>query len=303
MEKVSVIIPVYNKFDKLFSAIDSALSQDYPELEIIVSDDGSKDFPFRKVEEYILEKKQDHLFNYEIIANKKNMGTVRNMNGAIKASHGDILINLAGDDRFCEKNTVSKIVDYMDQNSLDNLVCRRKTVEDNFIPNDRQVKFLKKFNTANKQKKAIVNGYLLASGSVFSIRKQLIDRLDLYDERYILIEDMPFFYKMTQNNIKINFNYDITSVVYSEDGVSGVKNKKFQTDEKNFLVNIIKSKENDTDIKRVAKYRLIRKYRYNNLKKISKIKFYIDYLDIIMYRMFDFINDRVGEKLDKIKRR
>ena len=129
--------------------------------------------------------------------------TILNMNGAIKASHGDILINLAGDDRFCEKNTVSKIVDYMDQNSLDNLVCRRKTVEDNFIPNDRQVKFLKKFNTANKQKKAIVNGYLLASGSVFSIRKQLIDRLDLYDERYILIEDMPFFYKMTQNNIKI----------------------------------------------------------------------------------------------------
>ena len=82
-----------------------------------------------------------------------------------------------------------------------------------------------------------------------------------------------------------------------------MKNKKFKTDEKNFLVNIIKSKENDTDIKRVAKYRLIRKYRYNNLKKISKIKFYIDYLDIIMYRMFDFINDRVGEKLDKIKRR
>jgi len=41
--KVSIIIPVYNGSDYLAEAIESALTQTYENLEILVINDGSRD--------------------------------------------------------------------------------------------------------------------------------------------------------------------------------------------------------------------------------------------------------------------
>jgi glycosyltransferase involved in cell wall biosynthesis len=41
--RISVIIPTYNHAQYLGEAIESVLSQDYPDMEVIVVDDGSSD--------------------------------------------------------------------------------------------------------------------------------------------------------------------------------------------------------------------------------------------------------------------
>ena len=43
LPKVSVVIPVYNAEDTVVDCIDSVLGQDFPDLEIVVVDDGSND--------------------------------------------------------------------------------------------------------------------------------------------------------------------------------------------------------------------------------------------------------------------
>ena len=49
---ISVIIPVYNVEPFLPQCLDSVIRQDYPDLEILVVDDGSTDLSGRICDEY-----------------------------------------------------------------------------------------------------------------------------------------------------------------------------------------------------------------------------------------------------------
>ncbi len=51
MEKVSIIVPVYNGEAHLLRCAESILAQDYPELELILVDDGSRDASFELMRE------------------------------------------------------------------------------------------------------------------------------------------------------------------------------------------------------------------------------------------------------------
>lgn len=51
MEKVSIIVPVYNGEAHLRRCVESVLAQDYPALELILVDDGSRDGSFSLMEE------------------------------------------------------------------------------------------------------------------------------------------------------------------------------------------------------------------------------------------------------------
>lgn len=86
---VSAIIPTFNREDMLGQAIDSVLSQDYPELEIIVVDDGSTDQTA-----HILGRYGDRI----ICLRQANEGEAVARNRGIEASHGAYLAFLDSDD-------------------------------------------------------------------------------------------------------------------------------------------------------------------------------------------------------------
>ena len=48
---VSIIIPVFNQEKYVFDAINSALNQDYLNIEVVVVDDGSTDRSFKIIKD------------------------------------------------------------------------------------------------------------------------------------------------------------------------------------------------------------------------------------------------------------
>lgn len=50
--KVSIIVPVYNAQEYLKRCVDSILSQDYRDFELLLMDDGSKVHPAKSADAY-----------------------------------------------------------------------------------------------------------------------------------------------------------------------------------------------------------------------------------------------------------
>lgn len=108
MPLVSIVIPAYNHANYLDEAIQSVLKQDYPNIELIVLDDGSTDNT-RKV----LEKYAD-AFRWET---HKNMGQANTLNKGWKMSKGEVLSYLSADDILLP-HAVSTSIKYLRDNTV-----------------------------------------------------------------------------------------------------------------------------------------------------------------------------------------
>ena len=91
---VSILIITYNQREFINETLQSALDQDYPNLEVVVSDDASTDGTAEVIQKYAL-KYPGRLV--PITANQR-LGITGNSNRALKACHGKYIAFQGGDD-------------------------------------------------------------------------------------------------------------------------------------------------------------------------------------------------------------
>jgi teichuronic acid biosynthesis glycosyltransferase TuaG len=107
---VSVIMPAYNSEKYISESIESVISQDYENWELIVVDDCSKDSTKRIVKEYM--KKDGRI---KLIPLKKNLGVSNARNTAIRESKGKYIAFLDSDDLW-HRCKLSKQISFMREN-------------------------------------------------------------------------------------------------------------------------------------------------------------------------------------------
>lgn len=86
---VSVIIPAYNVADYIGAAIESALAQNYPNVEVVVVDDGSTDGTGAVIDRFRSEV---------VVVTQANGGLAAARNAGFRAATGDLFALLDGDD-------------------------------------------------------------------------------------------------------------------------------------------------------------------------------------------------------------
>lgn len=224
---VTVVTLTYKKFELLFNAIDSVLIQDYSQIEYIISDDGSPDFPKDNILNYIDAKRNANIVSVKIITNKQNLGTVKNINEAYRHATGDIIIPLSADDAFYDSSVVSQIVKTYEERNCNALVVGRAVVDKNnsfikTVPNIKERKILEKHKNNRYQYQLFITGcaFEAYSGCVLSLKRDFIESWGYFDEKYTLLEDGPFFAKYLWDNY-LECNFDIIGLNYRNDGVSG----------------------------------------------------------------------------------
>lgn len=105
---VTIIIPTYNRKQKLIEAIKSALSQKYANLEIVVSDDCSNDGTIEVIKNFLGNPK------IKYYRNAKNLKFAGNHRKAIlDYAQGQYCIILSDDDKFLDNNYILSAVNFI----------------------------------------------------------------------------------------------------------------------------------------------------------------------------------------------
>lgn len=97
--KVSVVIPTYKRSEFLLRALDSVLSQTWPDIEAVIVDDNGVGSPYREATQTALAPYASDP-RVKIVLNEKNLGGALARNEGIKAAKGEFITFLDDDDVF-----------------------------------------------------------------------------------------------------------------------------------------------------------------------------------------------------------
>ncbi|MBV5301596.1 MAG: glycosyltransferase family 2 protein [Methylococcales bacterium] len=115
MPLVSVVVASYNHKSFIIDALDSVVKQTYPNLELIIVDDCSKDTSVSKIKEWIKKEENKKRFVRLIVETKEiNSGAHNTLNKGADIAEGKFVNFLNSDDLF-EPNRIERLVNELNQ--------------------------------------------------------------------------------------------------------------------------------------------------------------------------------------------
>lgn len=207
---VSIVVITFNSAQFIVETLESAKNQSYQNIELIISDDGSIDETIKICNDW-LNSNHARFVRFELITSSHNTGIARNLNRGIKASKGEWIKSIAGDDILLP-NCISANMDYVNANPeavivLSNMIhFTKEYTENNYLTISESLrKKLDKFFSlsADRQLKIMINHNYLPAPTVFQ-RRCVIEAVEYYDENYGF-EDWPMWIKLLEKGIPLSY--------------------------------------------------------------------------------------------------
>lgn len=127
---LSVIVPIYNVERYLKRGVDSILAQNYPNMEIILVDDGSPDNCGKICDEYAKADKRIRVIH------KENGGVSSARNAGLDVARGDYFSFIDSDDSILP-NMYSTMIAALEDNNLDIVSCGVRRIKNNKTKNKK----------------------------------------------------------------------------------------------------------------------------------------------------------------------
>jgi len=204
---VSVIVVTYNSSATVIETLDSIRQQTYENIELVISDDCSKDDTVVVCSEW-LDKNKDRFVGVELLTIGHNTGVCANFNRAIAVAKGEWIKIIAGDDILLQncindyiaficanpeaKWASSYIRKYNNNFQEKNCIARRHSMVPSFFDLD-----------ISGQLKLMARQCVLYAPSLF-INAAMLKSIGGFDESYVA-EDYPFYINALENGYKCYF--------------------------------------------------------------------------------------------------
>ena len=190
---VSIVIPVYNGSDYVGEAIESALAQTYPSIEVVVVNDGSKDdgATARACQAF-----GDRIRYFE----KPNGGVASALNLAIREARGQYIAWLSHDDVFTPTKTESQMRLSSDADIVYSRFTRVNENGSELPPEDQVAQDL--FHMPLEYQ--ILAGYSL-NGCTMLIDRKVFSSIGWFDETLRSTQDYDYWFRCITRGIRFSF--------------------------------------------------------------------------------------------------
>lgn len=209
MELVSVVVQAYNSAETIERTLDSVKAQTYPNIELIITDDKSKDNTIDVSAKWLKENKLSFT-NTKLVTTDINTGIPGSNNRALKYVTGEYVEFLAADD-YMSPDAISKYVDFCEKSHNKVPISRVKLFSDD---NDCDFSLVEKYcekcyafaikSREEQYRQMLIQNRIVAPAAAFYPIK-ILKELHGFDEKYRWMEDYPFNLKILKNGYSFGF--------------------------------------------------------------------------------------------------
>jgi len=211
--KVSIITVCLNSEKTIRDTIASVLSQDFPNIEYIIIDGGSKDKTLSIVHEY-----EDRI---EKIINEPDEGLYDAMNKGINIASGEVIGILNSDDFFENDNIINVVVNAFEKNPTVDLVFGDLV----YVRPDNLNQIVRYYSSLNFRSWKPRFGWIPPHPSTF-MKRSVYEKFGVYNVSFKIAADYEFFVRVLQVH-KLSF-YQIPKVLVRM-RVGGVSTSGFKS--------------------------------------------------------------------------
>jgi glycosyltransferase involved in cell wall biosynthesis len=201
MVPISILMPVYNMDQYLEGAIKSALTQTYPEFELLIIDDQSTDHTAEIVKSF-----KDKRIKYFL--NEKNLGPIKNFNKCLHLADTEFIVFLHADDQL-KPNMLEKSYKLLKEKP--NMAYTFSSCE--IIDSQGNYRYLNKpfkqdliWSGPELYKRHLYSNFVLFP-SVFA-RRECVIKLGGFDEQFIYVSDWDLWLRIEACSYKVGYFSD-----------------------------------------------------------------------------------------------
>jgi len=213
---VSLIVITYNSSKYVIETLESIKSQTYENIELVISDDCSVDDTITVCQSWI-EMNSSRFVKTKVITHNVNTGITPNCNRGILAS-GGIWLMLVGADDALLPDCVENNIEFINHNREARVVHSQsfrylnEFTQENCIGirDFTKLAITHPAVTSEDQYQILLRGSKVNAATTF-FQRSLVDEFVLFDEEIPMIDDWPFWLKITAAGIKISFLNKITA--------------------------------------------------------------------------------------------
>ena len=219
---ISICIPTYNGEKFIRQALESAYSQTYPNIELVISDDASKDDTLEIIENFSSDKQ----LSINIYSHKPS-GIGANWNNCIKKAKGEYIKFLFQDDILYPTCVEELVALATSDNDAGMVACKRSIITEG-KETAATASWMKKYgNLQEGMALEYSEYYLLDSGflkrdkfltnnrigepSTVLFERSIINKVGYFNEDLVQVLDLEFYYRILKHHNILILNKELAS--------------------------------------------------------------------------------------------
>ena len=204
---VSVCIITYNSSSTIIQTLESIKAQTYNKIELVISDDCSKDDTINIINNWA-DQNKTRFTTIKVIAAEKNAGTACNLHTSIINSTGEWIKILAGDDLLSPQCIETFVNTTMENPQIQFFTCKVKAFceDSSFDLRKIQVFYnhLNKLQHKSKSAKKRLSRYkLIYPGPEWFFSRKLYVETGGINLKYTMLDETPFTFKVARSGYEI----------------------------------------------------------------------------------------------------